>query len=215
MVKEHIEGLSDPELIEYVLTGTELYEPEAVEFARLEVGRRNLSLGADDQVTVDAAQRVLDRRISEFRAASRPLGWGARILAVCFGWSIFGVVCVAWVIAWARMRKRGQTRKAADLWRFGFLGCSLMVGLVGLSLLPQRQYAVGGGVLVLAAIWAARILWAISRSDHAFRHSATRCMECGYDLRATSERCPECGTMVVAQLAAISRPDGGAANASD
>lgn len=29
MVKEHIEGLSDPELIEYVLSGTELYEPDA------------------------------------------------------------------------------------------------------------------------------------------------------------------------------------------
>lgn len=40
--KNHILGLSDADLVEYVLTGARMYEPDAVAFAREELNRRNL-----------------------------------------------------------------------------------------------------------------------------------------------------------------------------
>lgn len=39
---EHITGLSDAELVEYVLTGERVYEPEAIAFAKAELERRKL-----------------------------------------------------------------------------------------------------------------------------------------------------------------------------
>jgi hypothetical protein len=38
----HIKDLSDAELVEYVLTGTRVYEPEAIAFAQAELDRRKL-----------------------------------------------------------------------------------------------------------------------------------------------------------------------------
>ncbi len=40
---KHIENLSDSELLEYVLTGERIYDPEAVDFAKAELERRGLS----------------------------------------------------------------------------------------------------------------------------------------------------------------------------
>jgi len=41
--ERHISGLSDPELLEYVLMGLRLYEQEAVEFARIELYSRRIT----------------------------------------------------------------------------------------------------------------------------------------------------------------------------
>lgn len=42
-VREYITGLSDTDLLEYVLTGRRMYDAEAVAFAKAELERRNLS----------------------------------------------------------------------------------------------------------------------------------------------------------------------------
>ena len=42
-VKDHILSLSDSDLVEYVVTGPRMYEPDAVAFARGELIRRNLT----------------------------------------------------------------------------------------------------------------------------------------------------------------------------
>lgn len=46
------------------------------------------------------------------------------------------------------------------------------------------------GSLVLPAVWALR--W----HQRKLRIAARRCIRCGYDLRASTDRCPECGTPI-------------------
>jgi hypothetical protein len=49
--------------------------------------------------------------------------------------------------------------------------------------------------LMLAALWAVLVM----RRRRRARRAGRRCVQCGYDLRATPQRCPECGSVPVAR----------------
>ena len=86
--KSHISNLTDSELVEYVLTGTRMYEPEAIAYARAELERRKLPPDSTSELhrvalaNVAAAARRRYRRgpaernaspgrIANFRAMAR------------------------------------------------------------------------------------------------------------------------------------------------
>ncbi len=66
-VKETISKLNDAQILEYVLTGERLYDPEAVDFARQEMARRNLS---SDQIA-DMRSPILEK-LAEYDAKTPP-----------------------------------------------------------------------------------------------------------------------------------------------
>jgi hypothetical protein len=57
------------------------------------------------------------------------------------------------------------------------------------------QYAIPDWTLVVAAC-VIPALWAARWHRRRVRIAAGQCAECGYDLRASTNRCPECGTPI-------------------
>ena len=72
----------------------------------------------------------------------------------------------------------------------------LVIGLLGVSILLFRE--ISSGVILAAAIVlaVAGILYYVNYRQSRQRliwQIAGRCVDCGYDLRASPVRCPECG----------------------
>ena len=110
---EHIRGLGDEELAEYVATGVEMYEPEAVEFARAEFDRRQIdpALLARAQAGVVAIRHAYWAQAE--RAAVAPLDWADKAIAFVAGFFFLGTfVLIGLKIM--RLYERGERRKAAQ-----------------------------------------------------------------------------------------------------
>lgn len=82
----------------------------------------------DLELQTDA--RIEQRLAETADLANRPLGRTGRILAFVGG--CIGFPLLVYLIAWARMRDRGEYRKALELWEFGALGfaATMAVGIV-------------------------------------------------------------------------------------
>lgn len=63
------------------------------------------------------------------------------------------------------------------------------------SFIPSQCFM--GPALGLIALWYDR------KRLKDEQREAGRCVNCGYDLRATPNRCPECGTVVTTSVAAV------------
>lgn len=127
--REHIAALTDEALIEYIAVGVDVYQPEAVEFAREELSRRNIvpELLARHQ---EEALLIVNARVrAEIASEFRPLGRWGRILAFIFGWATFTPI---WLVAWLRMYSRAQYQAGRDLWRFGMLGWGFWMIVIGI-----------------------------------------------------------------------------------
>src|SRR5437660_1596444 len=92
LAKEHISQLSDVDLVEYILTGTPLYLPEAVEYARAELERRRVDDAQIDQLCEVAEQRISIAEAAAVEQALRPLGTagrtGAFLIGMLGGWHV-------------------------------------------------------------------------------------------------------------------------------
>jgi hypothetical protein len=192
-IQEHIRGLSDDELAEYVQAGVEMYEPEAVEFAREEFARRNLSPEMIVQKTEVARDRLAVAQAAEREAASQPLDRDSRLLAFTLGWTILTPI---WLFKWLGMQHRGEYQKSRDLLRFGFAGMGAFFVLIGIAMLFPRDPLSGSVAIAIGATLMALLLivpWLKSRRIRN-RIAVGQCPACGYDLTGNqSGVCPECG----------------------
>jgi hypothetical protein len=119
-VQDHIRGLSDDDLVMYIVTGAEEYEPEAVEFAHEEFHRRDL-----DPSRVAILEEVANRRrdvvvAARAEAAARPLDFSDRFVTFFHGATWLGMWRV--ILSSEAFRIAGEDRKSSETWKFGCLG---------------------------------------------------------------------------------------------
>ena len=65
--REYISGLDNAALLEYVMTGWRMYEPEAVSFARAELNRRGLQ-----PQQIEPHHQAIAQRLAEYDARNPP-----------------------------------------------------------------------------------------------------------------------------------------------
>jgi hypothetical protein len=139
--REHILGLSDSELAEYIAAGITLYEPEAIEFARKEFNRRNIDPSLAEQLQAEAIQRENVRVTTASEAAALPLDGGMKFMSFLGGMFITSLLALMLLLfAWHGYRQRGELRRASEMWRFvgyGF-GAILLLGFVLTAYLAMR-----------------------------------------------------------------------------
>ena len=195
--QNYICGLTDEELSSYIEAGTDVYEPDAIAFARAELGRRNLDPRRLRDLQSAAIAAVTLARLNDSIAADSELDRDGRVLAFVCGAAILSPI---WFFVWLRLLHRREYRKARDMWRFGLLGLgSQLAILIGPALVFASDFdgsfgagvtAIVGGCLLLLLVVAS------TRVGSARLHGKTvgaTCPTCGYDLRTTPSRCPECG----------------------
>jgi len=134
--RDFILGLGDVDLAEYVETGTTLYEPEAVEFARREFQRRNIDLNIDlNQVKVEVAARKNETVELGAAAAELPLHGALKFVAFLGGFFITSLLpIVLLMVASHGFRQRGELRRASEMWRFVGYGVITLLSLFMLTL---------------------------------------------------------------------------------
>ena len=114
-IEDHIRGLSDIELLEY--TKIDTYLPEAIEFARQELGARNLS---PEQLSALEAELLQERQqLKEIDHA--PLSNFSRVSIFICG-LFFGLPWIIFFPLWHRFQEEGTRRKKKEMWIIGFLG---------------------------------------------------------------------------------------------
>lgn len=126
--REYIRKLNDPDLVEYILTGTNLYLPEAVAYAKEELEQRGLAPLRFDELRGEAARRVAAKEALAIEVASRPLGLAGKIAALLLG-SLGGVHFILHMLA----GDRPESRRGKDWQKFeriGFFGLISLIVLV-------------------------------------------------------------------------------------
>lgn len=125
-VRDHIVQLTDQALAEYLAAGADMYEPEAIAFATVEWERRSIEPRIAESLQHEMERRVAASGARAAKVADEPLELIFRLHAFWRGAAIpFGVLHLA--ISDAGYRRRGEVRKAKEMWKFGFYGFLTMV----------------------------------------------------------------------------------------
>ena len=113
---------------------------------------------------------------------------------------------------------RGTTKASVPSGRFGRAMFALIViGSCEYAFEDSKTsfglWVDGGYFLVRLPHWAIVIVagalplyWGVRRLRSRARRRQGRCVSCGYDLRASTDRCPECGTPIPSKLPATAMP---------
>jgi hypothetical protein len=141
--RTHITGLANDELAEYIRGGTDLYQEEAIRFAREEFARRNLSPEVVRELETEAIHRVAFRTLTNQEMASRPLGAFGKIAAFMAGFlSPGGITVIILFIVSNGFKSRGEEGKAAEMWKCFRIGLLCWV-------VPLISIVVIGGMIQL------------------------------------------------------------------
>jgi hypothetical protein len=127
--KQHILSLSDDALVLYVVAGPELYDPDAVAFARQELARRQLPPERVAELEQRAGARVDAWKEAQAEEATKPLDFWDRVNALL--WGMHGI---AFFWQWVSYDDAGQRRRARELLKYGCLGTILIYGFIALCL---------------------------------------------------------------------------------
>ena len=116
---------SDAELLEIAASTEDTYQAEAIETAKVELAKRNLTPEEKETAEQDLQTKAAERRASE----REPLGARAIVPLLFPG---FGYLLVA-----AALRSQGKKRQAEEMRFYGLVGVGLW-----------------GGVLLLLVLWS-------------------------------------------------------------
>src|SRR5689334_18756174 len=105
-VKDHIQGLSPEQLADYIRAGPGMYQPEAIEFARLELRNRGVHPDQVAQIEAEAQARAAAKVAGEIEVAHRPLAKPWKVLAFIGGF--IGFPLLLFLIVSGRLRSRGE-----------------------------------------------------------------------------------------------------------
>src|SRR3954464_14202597 len=96
---QHITNLPDEALAEYIASGTEVYQADAIAFAREEFHKRGLA--TQDQLAVQriGRERAADAARTRELASNAALRWDGKLLAFVFGLLVISPV---YLIFWLR-----------------------------------------------------------------------------------------------------------------
>src|SRR5262245_19314351 len=104
--RDYIRSLTDAELWEYIQTGTEQYEPEAVSFARGQFDERGIDADRLADIVAEVESRQAQEAVDQAEAAVRHLGWTGRIMAFLGG--CLGLPALLYLLIWYTFRKQGE-----------------------------------------------------------------------------------------------------------
>ena len=126
--RQYIATLSEGELAEYIARGTEFYEADAILFAREELARRDIDPRAREYLQRTASEAAAADAARRAEAAALPLPRGEKITAFVVGltWGLHHLP----VGEWREYRRRGEDRRASEVWKFQWLGVATMVCVV-------------------------------------------------------------------------------------
>ncbi len=132
-VEEHIQSLSDIDLLEY--TRSDTYLPEAIKFAKEELARRNLTSEHLAALEEELQNRTKAQAEETQAAATEPLPFEWRLAVFLCGLCL-GIPLLFFIPAWLRFREEGARRKNRDMWLFALAGVGLQAIAVFLRIPP-------------------------------------------------------------------------------
>jgi hypothetical protein len=140
--REYIRSLKDAELWEYIQTGTERYEPEAVTFARKQFEERELDPEQIGRIEAEAKSRATEEAADRVEAAARHLRPMGKIMAFIGG--CLGLPALFYLLIWYNFRTQGEHQKARELWTYGFagLGAVLILAAVVRLMSPRHKQSI-------------------------------------------------------------------------
>ena len=117
--------------------GGEIYEPEAVEFAKQEFNRR----GIDPALLVRADAAAVALRHTYWaqaeRAAVAPTDWADKAIAFVAGF-LFPLMCFVVVMWFLRLQGRGEHRKAVQWIAYAPIGAATLIIVLVVAALVNR-----------------------------------------------------------------------------
>jgi hypothetical protein len=133
--RSYIVALSDADLLRYVRTGVEEYEPDAVTFAQQEFERRNLDATRITELTTIVADQRRGESIAATELATAPLSRKGRVFAYIAGLFLFGMPFLFVLSITAQYKNRGEMNKADEVCSYFILGLLTIAGLAMVSIL--------------------------------------------------------------------------------
>jgi hypothetical protein len=131
--RNHILNLSDEGLAEYILSGSEFYQPEAVELAREEFERRQLDPGRIAVIEAATLTRIAARQEVTQAAATRPLDFWDKVYVFTSGPLHFH-----FLIEWFNHDISGERLRARQSLQYGCLGTLFWAMVIAAAIYLSR-----------------------------------------------------------------------------
>ena len=132
-VEDFIHNLPDIDLLEYTHNKTHL--PDAIQFAKCELARRNFSSEqlAELNRELHKRRKAREEEIREIASTSLPPKWR---VAIFLSGLYFTFPLIFFVPAWLRFREQGAEQKCKDMCIFALIGFAIQPIFILLKIPP-------------------------------------------------------------------------------